>query len=347
MSYNSELSAIDRRIQEAEAEIKKAEEKLAKLKRGRTSKIIAYAVATVIAMIALLVYSKVNPTIDGVKYWITTEKGFPTLFFGKQYAVAKIDGSMTEVEILPEVNGKPVVRLSFSGNHTSFRKISIPDSIIYVGSQSLDRLDNVEYNEYDNALYLGNDNNPYLILVKARSKEIETCIVHDDTKYIYYNAFAYVENLDVVTLGKNVIEIGDYAFYKSGLNQIVLPQGLKRIGASAFNYTDLKHIDIPNTVEEIGNYAFVSASIYRVKVPSSVKKMGLEVFQDGHLTHIYCEAASMPEGWDKDWIFGGSRAPNVYWGHKCQADEWKNDNDGNSVLRCKECEAVLDKKSVN
>ena len=45
------------------------------------------------------------------------------------------------------------------------------------------------YNEYNNALYLGNPSNRYLALIEAKEESISTCRIHSDTKVIAGEAF--------------------------------------------------------------------------------------------------------------------------------------------------------------
>ena len=48
----------------------------------------------------------------------------------------------------------------------------------------------LKLNEYEGAYYLGNDSNPYVLLVKAKDTGSGNCTVHDKTKIIYGGAFA-------------------------------------------------------------------------------------------------------------------------------------------------------------
>ena len=79
----------------------------------------------------------------------------------------------------------------------------------------------MQYNEYDNAYYLGNDDNPYLVLIKTKDKNITSCAIHNNTKFIYSKAFYNCKNLIDLTIGNGVTSIGYYAFFNcSGLTDI-------------------------------------------------------------------------------------------------------------------------------
>ena len=64
-----------------------------------------------------------------------------------------------------------------------------------------------------------------------------------------------------VEIRNDITKIGDYAFYaQKGLNQIVIPEGVKELGRS-FNYCpNLKKIEIPKSVTKIHNYCFGDAT---------------------------------------------------------------------------------------
>lgn len=95
---------------------------------------------------------------------------------------------------------------------SSLTNITIPDSVVsiddlFYGCRSL------KYNEYGNGLYLGNDNNPYVILIKAKSEDITSCDINENCKFIYNSVFYGGSSLTSVTIPDSVTSIGYYAFY--------------------------------------------------------------------------------------------------------------------------------------
>ena len=62
----------------------------------------------------------------------------------------------------------------------------------------------LNYATYDNALYLGNESNPYLVLVSAANLNITKCVVNDATKVIAAKAFAGCGYLTSLMLGDSV-----------------------------------------------------------------------------------------------------------------------------------------------
>lgn len=66
---------------------------------------------------------------------------------------------------------------------------------------------------------------------------------------------------------------------ENGLESVVLPDGLRKIGAKAFSRTGLKTIVIPNSVSEIGDFAFSQSALKgTVKIPKAVEKIGVGAF---------------------------------------------------------------------
>lgn len=59
------------------------------------------------------------------------------------------------------------------------------------------------------------------------------------------------------TLNDNITEIGRFAYARSGLTDIVLPEGLEKIEYAAFYHCDnLTHVDIPDSVTTVESKAF-------------------------------------------------------------------------------------------
>lgn len=81
----------------------------------------------------------------------------------------------------------------------SLESISIPDGITSIGSNAFRACPSIKPNEYDNAYYLGNADNPYIILVVAKNNSVTSCIINGSAKFIRPNAFAYCPNLTSVT----------------------------------------------------------------------------------------------------------------------------------------------------
>ena len=59
----------------------------------------------------------------------------------------------------------------------------------------------------------------------------------------------------------SLIEIGEDAFWSTGISEVILPDGLKTVGRNAFQYCNaLTKLVIPQSVESISGNAFYCSS---------------------------------------------------------------------------------------
>ena len=128
-------------------------------------------------------------------------------------------------------------------NCSNLKKVQFPNSIQSLGYQIFEYSYVYHYytdacKEYNQCYYLGNSNNPYLVLVKA-SSNIESCIINENCKLIMPEAFNNCANLTNVTIVDSVEFIGKYAFsYCPKLVSVVIPTSVTTIGDSIFKNTD-------------------------------------------------------------------------------------------------------------
>ena len=114
-------------------------------------------------------------------------------------------------------------------NCKNLKKVVLSDSIAEIGACPFSGCDILEYNEYGNALYLGTETNPYFFLVKAKSTDIESVTIHNDTKHIDSAAFKGCTRLKEITVPDGVKRIGTSAFENcTSLEKLVLPLNLER-----------------------------------------------------------------------------------------------------------------------
>lgn len=131
------------------------------------------------------------------------------------------------------------------------------------------------------------------------------------------HAFYNDQTLTEYEIPDGITEIGEFAFARSGLSSIVIPQGVTEIGYGAFYHCDqLSQVSIPDTVTDIAPYAFEktpwmesfrnSGTAYLIvgdgvllayqggdsviNIPGTVKRIGPGVFQD----HTGITAVNIP-----------------------------------------------------
>ena len=139
---------------------------------------------------------------------------------------------------------------------TGLTNVSLGNGIAIIEDGAFDGCPNLQYNAYGNALYWGNNSNPYVALIKAKSKNITDCIVHPDTRLIAGSAFSGC-NLTSVSIGNSVLSIGDGAFAGSGLTSVDIPDSVSYIGFYSFlGCRNLTSVTIGDGLVSIFDYSF-------------------------------------------------------------------------------------------
>lgn len=214
-------------------------------------------------------------------------------------------GVATDIIIAETYNGLPVTNIydnSFEGKSitsvyipdnvtnigddafngcSSLISINIPDSVTSIGISAFLYCDSLQFNEYDNAKYLGNKNNPYLALIKPTLKNISSCTIYEDTKVIADSAFSDCSRLKSIELPNSVTSIGKKAFaHCSSLTSVTIPDSVTRIGDEAFDSCDsLTSIEIPDSVKSIGDWVFYYCrSLTSITIGNGVTSIGDDAF---------------------------------------------------------------------
>lgn len=141
---------------------------------------------------------------------------------------------------------------------TNLKKISIPESVTTIGSEVFLNCTSLEYNTYNNAYYIGNDNNKFMMLIKACNTNINSCTINANCKFILENSFAECSKLKSITFNEGLLNISDKAFSNcEKLSIIIFPNSLLSIGEYAFeNCYNLVSITLGTNINYIDYYAF-------------------------------------------------------------------------------------------
>ncbi|MBQ3252696.1 MAG: leucine-rich repeat protein, partial [Oscillospiraceae bacterium] len=115
-------------------------------------------------------------------------------------------------------------------------QIDIADSVVSVGHGAFEDCESLEFNAYKDCWYVGNANNPYMILVCPDYEAESTLTIHSNTKVIAEYAFEEWGFEDcAVVIPDSVTHIGYSAFYySSGITSITVGSGVTHIGTGAF-----------------------------------------------------------------------------------------------------------------
>jgi hypothetical protein len=139
---------------------------------------------------------------------------------------------------------------------TGLTSINIPNSVTSIGEEAFYGCSNLQYNENDNALYLGNLDNPFLVLMKAKNKNVDACVIADNCKFIYNDAFNGCTGLSDIIIPENVTSIGVDAFKNcNNLKKVYNCSSLTLTpGSSSYGYVAYYAISVYNNCRLDGDY---------------------------------------------------------------------------------------------
>ena len=179
-----------------------------------------------------------------------------TLSQDQTYYIVTGIGECTDSEIvIPDTyQGLPVKEIGeiAFAELAQITKISLPNSLTSIGMEAFCECPQLEFNYFGNGSYLGNKENPYLVLVQAQSKEITSLQIHENTKLICHYAFSWCSSLGGdLTIPAGVTFIGFQAFHMTKITGVTFaPESqLETLYGSAFlNCLELLTATLPETL---------------------------------------------------------------------------------------------------
>lgn len=172
--------------------------------------------------------------------------------------------------------------------------VTLPNSIKEIGVHAFYGCDNIDYTIFDNAFYIGNNENPYLMLCSAKNNKIVSCHINEQCCLIYNDAFKDCVNMTEIEIPSSVIFVGSSAFENCrGLTKAIFSSIDNlcninfKLGANPVSYAhhlfigdmEIKELVIPETVKNIGDYTFNGCEyLSSVTIPNSVKTIGSSAF---------------------------------------------------------------------
>ena len=155
-----------------------------------------------------------------------------------------------------------IVAITTLSDLSNLESIRLSNNVRYISDGVFGSLKNLSFNEYDNAYYLGNEVNPYIVLVKAKDTSITSCTIAESTQIImsdafydcyklqyntynginylgsennpYFAAINGLNNCDSYTIHSDTVIIADFAFEFDSISSITISENVKYIGKSAF-----------------------------------------------------------------------------------------------------------------
>lgn len=188
--------------------------------------------------------------------------------------IKKYSGTGGEVSIPGEIEGKTVSSIGKSAfAYTAVTQVSIPASVTtlqyyaFLGCHDLKKVN------------LPEDSKLEVIDNAAFSETGITEMNLSSVKKIGDSAFNYCHDLESVTLGNQLVSIGEAAFLSSGIQRIDIPDSVTSIEEYAFGYCNkLAEVRIGNQLAYIAESAFVHCGLTSVTIGNQIKKIGKSSF---------------------------------------------------------------------
>ena len=233
--------------------------------------------------------SKIDFTEDGLAFYVNSA--------GTVYLVGYVGN---EVSItLPELyNGKPYSIYEDALYYLNLKELIVPETLVSLGDDFIN-VNSVKTNVYEGVMYLGNEENPYVIALGPvnNSTNLKTLKLHDDTVMIAREAFRYQRSLESVEFGNNLRVISYAAFDGCNyLKEVILPDTVVRIEDYAFqDCYDVTTLYLSENLEYIGYHAFYYMSdLKELTIPAKLTYIGQEAFtQCCSLEKIYYNAINV------------------------------------------------------
>ena len=152
-------------------------------------------------------------------------------------------------------------------NCNKLTSISLSESVTNIGYNAFYGC-SMTYNTFDNAKYLGTNENQYQILMIATATNITSCEINSNCKAIAGGAFSYCSNLTSISIHEGITSIGSRAFEScSGLTSITIPENVTSIGDEAFRgCNSLATVTINNNLDYSNAYLCFQKDDFYYKV---------------------------------------------------------------------------------
>lgn len=212
---------------------------------------------------------------------------------------------LTEIKIPDSVSRLESYLFSSCVRLTS---VSIPNTIEYVDAYAFYGCSALPYNAYDNAYYLGNEENPYLVLIKAKNTNITSCEINDGSRILLQYSFKDCSLLNEISVPSNVVYINEDSFVGcSSLSAINVEEentNYTSIDGLLVDKNKTKIIDIPQAITKISiPDSFTSIEAKAFSICSSVEELTLPSLFDQKISYYF--NSSVPSSLKKVTINSG------------------------------------------
>ena len=170
-----------------------------------------------------------------------------------------------------------------SSYHTSVKHLSLSKNV-----PGLKEIDGIIYTEDMTELVVCSIDKESVVIPEGVTNifdnafdkcNMKTVVLPNSLKRIGGYAFSSCENLESVSFGTGIEVINAYSFCNCGmLKQINIPCNIKVIESRAFSQTGLESVILNEGLEAIGSYAFDNTNLTEIVIPQSVTTFGYNCF---------------------------------------------------------------------
>ena len=227
----------------------------------------------------LLVDNKCS--IESIKSKDVTSIEIPSTYEGRQVTQIgrnAFEGCQNLVNItIPE--GIEKIESEAFKDCKAIENISLPNTIKEISGSAFSGCDSLNYNFYENGNYLGNENNPYVVLVKGVDRNALSFQVNENCIIIYGAAMDGFSKLASIDMPYSIKYIGANAFNScSSLETFLVPNFVTHLDCSWFwQCTALKSITLSANIETVsidymwGCDSFTEFNVYSTNSKFSAK----------------------------------------------------------------------------
>ena len=174
--------------------------------------------------------------------------------------------------------------------------VTIPEGLTKIGENVFDSTPWMTTQESSDMFVLIND-----VLQCGGTATVGNVVLPDGIKEIAAYAFENCTELLSVQFPESLTRIGDSAFEKTGLTELVIPPNVTEIGLGAFMFCEnLTSITLPVDLRRIGTEAFYGCvNLETVIIPAEVEEIADNAFDSCNSLVLSGEAGSYAESYAK------------------------------------------------
>ena len=174
------------------------------------------------------------------------------VLFDGSVSITKYIGDSTEVVIPTKINGKTVTEIGEHAfaNKMKITSVVIPDTVIVIGGGAFTQCISL------NKIAIPDSVTEISGGAFYECKKLSDVTIPKNLKKMGHNAFAYCESIKKVTIPKTLTEWGDCTFQFTGIEELKIENGVKKISYQTFSNTKISTVTIPKSVTVISAGAF-------------------------------------------------------------------------------------------